>query len=448
MLNLRVFLLAVFALGSVCGLRAAERPNIIFLLTDDMGYGDPGCYGGKIVPTPNIDRLAKEGIRFTQYYAASPICSPSRTGLLTGMVPARSRITSFLQTRAGNKACEQADFLDPKQPSIARSLKAAGYATAHIGKWHMGGGRDVTNAPLFREYGFDEHASTYESPEPDPMITATNWIWSAQDPVKRWDRSAYFVDKTLDFLKRHKSQPCFVNLWPDDVHTPWVPDGAEPKRKQDHEEAEPNFKKVLAEYDRQVGRLLDGLKRMGLEENTLLVFSSDNGALPTFDGARSGGLRGCKLSLYEGGTRMPFIVRWPGHTPVGKVNDKTVLSALDLYPIFCKLSGTPLPTDANFEGEDLSSAFLGKFPKRTSPLFWEYGRNSTSFGYPKIAHDRSPNVSVRDGKWKLLINADGSDAELYNLDRNRAEDRNVAKEKASVTKRLSEKALAWRKSLP
>jgi len=175
---------------------SGERPNILFILSDDMGYGDVGCYGGKFAPTPNLDRLAREGIRFTQYYSPSPICSPSRTGTTTGSFPARWNLTSFLQTRAGNRACEQADFLDPTAPSIARVLKAAGYATGHFGKWHMGGGRDVTNAPPFAAYGFDEHAGTWESPEPHPDITSTNWIWSPNDKVKRWDRTAFFVDKT------------------------------------------------------------------------------------------------------------------------------------------------------------------------------------------------------------------------------------------------------------
>jgi len=264
-------------------LRAAEKPNIIFLLTDDMGYGDVGCYGGDFVPTLNIDKLAAEGTKFTQFYVAAPVCSPSRAAFLTGMFPGRWHITSYLQTRAGNRACEQADFLDPKAPSIARTLKAAGYVTAHFGKWHVGGGRDVTNAPPFPEYGFDEHSSTYESPDPDPNITATNWIWSAKDKVKRWDRSAYFVDKTLDFMKRHKGQPCYVNLWPDDVHTPWVPEGTDiEKRRRENDESAPNFKAVLREYDKQVGRLIAGLKEMGLDQNTILIFSSDNGPMPTF----------------------------------------------------------------------------------------------------------------------------------------------------------------------
>ena len=384
------------------------RPNIIFLLTDDMGYGDVGCYGGEFVPTPNINRLAKEGTKFTQFYVASPVCSPSRTGCLTGMYPARWRITNFLQTREGNRASEQADFLDPKAPSIARTFKQAGYATGHFGKWHMGGGRDVTNAPPFSVYGFDEHASTWESPEPDPDI-ATNWIWSAQDKVKRWDRSAYFVDKTLDFLRRHRGQPCYVNLWPDDVHTPWVPGVRDiTRRRQEGDQSKPNFKAVLAEYDKQVGRLLAGLKELGLDQNTVLVFSSDNGPLPTLDRRRAGGLRGAKDSLYEGGIREPFIVRWPGHAPAGLVNGETILTAVNLFPTLCKVAGIKTPADARLDGVDLSSAFEGKKPARKKAMFWEYGRNE-SFGYPKeYPRQRSPNVAVRDGKWKLVINADGS----------------------------------------
>jgi len=426
---------------------AVDRPNIVLILTDDMGFGDIGCYGGTFAPTPNLDRMASEGTRFTQFYVASPICSPSRTGILTGMFPAHWRITSYLQTRKGNAGCEQADFLDPNAPSIPRALKAAGYATGHFGKWHMGGGRDVTNAPPFSAYGIDEHASTYESPDPDPNITATNWIWSPQDKVKRWDRTAFFVDKTLDFLKRHKAQPCYVNLWPDDIHTPWVPSGERLSEYPNGPEQQRKFRAVLDEYDRQFGRFFAGLKKLGMEEKTLVIFTSDNGPLPTFNGRRAAPFRGSKLSLYEGGIRMPFIVRWPGHTPAGKLDETSVMNAVDFFPTLCKIAGATPPSGFAFDGQDMSPAWLGKPITSRKPMFWEYGRNEASFNYPQ-GKDRSPNVAVRDGSWKLLINADGSKAELYDLAQDLAEAKNLATRESAISNRLSKAALEWRQALP
>ena len=431
---------------------AAPRPNIIFVFTDDFGWGDLGSYGGQFVPTPNLDRMAKEGIRFTQFYVASPICSPSRTGATTGMFPARWRITSYLQTRKGNAECGQADFLDAQAPSVARLLHSAGYATAHFGKWHMGGGRDVTDAPHIKEYGFDEWASTWESPDPHPDITATNWIWSPQDKVKRWDRTAFFVDKTLDFLRRHPRQPCYVNLWPDDTHPPFVPS---PAMKEKHSagnnaSGEPNFKGVLEEYDRQMGHLLDGLQQLGIATNTLVVFSGDNGPLPTYEQRRTAGLRGSKLSLYEGGIREPLLVWWPGQAPAGRVNDRTVFTTLDLLPTLCALGGAKIPADiaGKLDGEDLSAALTGGSLTRRKPVFWEYGRNTNSYAYPKEPYHRSPNLAVRDGNWKLLIHADGTGAELYDLATDPKETTSLAAERADITKRLSDAALAWRRSLP
>ena len=430
--------LLMFALG-IRATAAEARPHIVFVLTDDMGAGDLGCYGGKIAPTPNIDRLASEGTRFTRYYSASPICSPSRCGLITGQFPARHRITSYMQTRKGNRECEQVDFLDPKAPSLPRALKAAGYATAHIGKWHLGGGRDVTNAPKFAAYGYDLGIGTYESPEPYPDITATNWIWSAQDKVKRWNRTEFFVNRTLDFIARHTNQPCFVNLWLDDPHTPWVPepkdgDGATANNTR------PKLVRVLRENDVQIGRLMDALPA-----NTLLIYASDNGALPTFNGARTLGLRGSKLSLYEGGIRLPFIARWPGKIPAGRVDESTLLSAVDMFPTLCAVSGAR--SDTATDGEDISAALFGKPVRRTKTLFWEYGRNANSFAYPQAPH-RSPNVAVREGNWKLLVNADGAGAELYDVIADPKEAKNLAGEKPEIIQRLKQAALDWRKSMP
>jgi arylsulfatase A-like enzyme len=448
----RTLLVAVAALLPAPVAAAGPRPNVVLVLADDLGPGDLSCYGGP-TSTPHLDRMAEEGVRFTRYYAAAPICSPSRCGLVTGQFPGRWRLTSFLQTRAGNRACGQADFLDPKAPSLPRALKAAGYKTAHVGKWHLGGGRDVADAPKFAAYGYDVGFGTWESPEPHLDITARDWIWSADDKVKRWDRTGWMVDRTLGFLNANPAAPCFVNLWLDDPHTPWVPsvDDQQPGKggrtvgKGDTPE---RLAKVLTGMDRQVGRLLDAIRARKADRPTVVLFLSDNGPLPTFGRARTAGLRGSKLSLYEGGVRVPFIAWGPGVVPAGVTNDATVLTGVDLFPTLCELCGANPPAGYEPDGEDLSPALLGKAPARTRPLFWEYGRNDTAFAYPAGRADRSPNVAVRDGNWKLLVNADGTGAELYDLsgDPNEATDRAAAE--PAVARRLAAAALRWRKSLP
>jgi arylsulfatase A-like enzyme len=428
------------------------RPNVVLILADDLGPGDLSCYGGRSAPTPQLDRMAAEGVRFTRYYAASPICSPSRCGLLTGQFPARWRLTSFLQTQAGNRACGQADFLDPVAPSLPRALRAAGYATAHVGKWHLGGGRDVQSPPRFAAYGYDLGLGTWESPEPHPALTARDWIWSAADEVKRWDRTGWMVDRALDFLESHPDRPCFVNLWLDDPHTPWVPSAGDQQAREDGRatgrgETPARLRGVLVEMDRQVGRLLDALRAREAGRPTVVLFLSDNGPLPTFDRGRTVGLRGSKLSLYEGGVRVPLIAWGPGVVPAGLTNDSTVLAAVDLFPTLCRLCGADLPEGYRPDGEDLSPALLGKSPRRTRPLFWEYGRNAGSFAYP-TGKDRSPNVAVLDGDWKLLVDSGGRGEELYNLARDPIEAENRAADEADLSKRLTDAALNWRRSLP
>jgi arylsulfatase A-like enzyme len=442
------YLLVVVLLPAI--LLAAERPNVVLVLADDLGPGDISCYGGK-TPTPNLDRMAREGVRFTRYYASAPICSPSRCGLVTGQYPGRWKLTSYLQTRAGNKACEQADFLAADAPSLPRALKAAGYRTLHVGKWHLGGGRDVDAPPKFAAYGYDRGLGTWESPEPHPDITARDWIWSVDDKVKRWDRTKWMADRTVEFLTADAG-PAFVNLWLDDPHTPWVPTADDVqigKKGQAGTKGNtaPRLAGVMTEVDRQVGRLLDAV-RAHKGRPTVVLFLSDNGPLPTFARARSAGLRGSKLSLYEGGIRVPFIAWGPGLVPGGLTNETTVLTGVDLFPTLCKLCGAELPKRYVSDGEDLSEAFLGKAPRRTKPIFWEYGRNATAFAYPPVAGDRSPNVAVRDGNWKLLVNADGTGAELYDVAADPNEAKNVAGEQPDLVRRLKTIALEWRKGLP
>lgn len=426
----------------------ASKPNVIIILTDDMGFSDISSYGGDFVATPNIDRIASAGMQLNQYYSAAPVCSPSRVGILTGMYPARWNISTFLATKAHNKGAGQVDFLDPEAPSIARAFKEAGYVTGHFGKWHMGGGRDVDNAPGFSAYGIDEYTSTYESPAPDPLITATDWIWSDKDSIKRWDRTKYFVDKTLAFLKENKGKPCFVNLWPDDMHTPWVPDmEGNTDKFPANPEQEDAFKLVLKEYDVQIGRLLDGLKALGLDKNTIVIFTSDNGPMPSFRGSRAGGLRGTKLSLYEGGTRMPFLISWLGRIPAGIVDNDSEVNAVDLMPTLSSMANVSLPQEYIGDGIDRSNVFFGEPSLRNKEMFWEYGRNDINFKYPK-GKDRSPNLAIRSDNWKLLMNYEGTDVQLFDVVNDKYETNDLAKKNAEIAEHLKQRLMKWWDEMP
>jgi arylsulfatase A-like enzyme len=453
--------IALLSLSFVNCAAAPAKPHIILIVADDFGYGDLSCYGGR-VQTRNLDRLAREGVRFTQYYSASPICSPSRCGLLTGQFPARWRITSYLQTRAANAACEQDDFLDPNAPTLPRTLKAAGYATAHIGKWHLGGGRDVTNAPKFAAYGYDVGLGTWESPERAPELGVKFAPWDQRkepEQVERHDRTRWMVDQSLAFIRERQATPCFISLWLDDTHTPFRPSadqlravGVTSEKPADKE----LFRAVLHEMDAQIGRLMAGLRDLGLETNTLILFLSDNGALPTFGQSRVGGLRGSKLSLFEGGIRVPLVVRWPGRTPKGKVDEQTMITAVDLFPTLCRIAHAPAAGDANFDGEDMSAALFGKPITRQKRVFWEYGRNTNSFAYPRDPYHRSPNLAVREGPWKLLMDGDvarysnvaasgGGNPQLYDVLSDPHETKDLASEKPVLAGRLRDALLEWRK---
>ena len=440
-MNIKKHLPWLGALLPIINAQADTNPNVVIIYIDDMGIGDIGCYGGKFVATPNIDKLAQDGLLFNQYYSSAPVSSPSRCGLTTGLFPIEVGINTFLNDKASNKRCEQRNYLDDKLPSMARAFQNAGYATGHIGKWHMGGGRDVHNAPSIKNYGFDEYLSTYESPDPDPAITASKWIWCDNDSIKRWKRTEYFVDKSIDFIKRHKDSPFYLNLWPDDMHTPWVPEFKQKERKS--WETKEAFSPVLGEMDKQIGRFIKALDDMGLSENTIIIFTSDNGPAPSFKAVRSAYLRGTKNSLYEGGIRMPFIVKYPKKIKPGRVNNSSVLCAVDLYPTLCSVAGIKTEKNYKGDGQNYAKVLLGKSEaKRKTDLMWDFGRNK-HFGFPGNPYDRSPHLAIRSGKWKLLVNGDGSDAQLYDMELDKFEKNNIAGEHPELVAKLSKKVCEW-----
>ncbi len=436
------------------------RPNVLFILIDDLGYADLGCTGNADVATQHIDRLAREGTRFTQFYVASPICSASRVAFLTGQYPGRQRIHSYLASREHNQRAGQADWLDPSAPSVARFFQQAGYATAHFGKWHLGGGRDVGDAPLPQAYGFDASLTSFEGLGDRILPPGRLSDQSAQlgrgniRRVVKHEMTGLFVDRTIEFI-RGRHSPFYVQLWLDDVHDPHVPE-AKDLAPYERFSANPYLQKfyaVLARMDRELGRLLDVLDADGLAGSTLVLLTGDNGptAWPRyydegFDPPGStGGLRGRKWSLYEGGVRQPLLVRWPGRVPAAVVNETTVLSAVDFVPTLCGLAGIARPA-ADGDGEDMSAVLLGQSRERSKALYWEYGRDA-SYLRPGLGRDRSPNLAIRQGQWKLLMNADGTDVELYDLRQDPHEQQDRIGDRPKLADDLSVRLRAWRATL-
>lgn len=441
-----------------------QRPNIVMVFIDDMGWGDLGCYGNPDIKTPNIDALAAGGIRFEQFYVASPICSPSRVAVTTGQFPARHKINSYLNSRARNAARGMVDFLDPAVPAIARTFQSAGYATAHFGKWHMGGGRDVDDAPLPQSYGFSESLVSFEGLG-DRILQAQNHGLSAQSAklghgrityVEKHKNTETYVNRSIDFIRRNQETPFYLHLWLNDVHDPFKPTQLQLERFKQYSDNKylQQYYAVMDEMDRQLGRLFDHITASGLSEQTIIVVCADNG--PTawarykregFDAPGwTGGLRGRKWSLYEGGIREPLIVSWPDKIKPGQVDKTSLVNAVDFFPTFCQLAGIK-PPDVDWDGIDFSPALLEKPIQRQKPMYWEYGRNP-SYLRPAEPSDRSPVLAVRDGAWKLLMNADGTGVELYNLNQSIDESANLVDVHADVVNRLYKDLMAWKNSLP
>ena len=442
-------------------LAAAERrPNIVMVFIDDLGWGDFSCFGNTEAKTPNIDALAAGGIRFTRFYVNSPICSPSRCALTTGQYPQRWRITSFLNNRADNERRGVAQWLDPKAPVLARILKEGGYATGHFGKWHLGGQRDVDDAPAIAAYGFDASLTNFEGMGAKllpltrkPGDTGTGRIWEDAErlggPVTWMERSKItggFIDAAIPFIDRAVAagRPFYVNLWPDDVHSPfWPPVDRWAKGKRGM------YLAVLEEMDRQLGRFFDHLReRPELRDNTLVLICSDNGPEP---GAGSAGpLRGTKGSLFEGGIRSPLVVWGPGWLDPGKAgrrDDQSVFAAFDLAPSLLELAGIPVPAGIAFDGEKLGGTLTGKAPSsRAAPIFWRRPPDrKMSLFKPSVP---LPDLAVCEGKWKLLCDYDGSQPLLFDLEADPAEAKDLAAEQPETVARLSKAAVDWHRSMP
>ncbi len=448
---LQIVVLLLLPLGS-----QASQPNIVMVFIDDMGWGDFSCFGNQAASTPEIDRMAREGVRFEQFYVNSPICSPSRTALSTGQYPQRWRITSYLARRDLNERRGMAQWLDPAAPMLARSLQQAGYATGHFGKWHMGGQRDVDDAPPITAYGFDASLTNFEGMGPKllpltlkPGDEKPGRIWGDAERLGdgvRWmlrsQITGGFVDEALPFMAKavEAGKPFYVNLWPDDVHSPFWP----PVTKWGNGKRE-LYLSVLEEMDRQLGKLFAFIRAdQRLRENTLVLICSDNG--PEKGAGVAGPFRGYKTHLYEGGVRSSLVVWGPGL--VGRtnaVNTRSVFSAVDLVPSLLSIAGVAGPEGVRYDGEALADTVLGKSEdSRQAPLFFRRPPDRNAF----YGVDNLPDLAMRSGKWKLLCEYDGSRPELYDLESDRGETQNQAEDQPTVVAGMTQALLAWHASMP
>ena len=437
----------------------AERPNIVLVFIDDMGWSDFSCFGNKDAKTKNIDSLASEGICFEQFYVNSPICSPSRVAISTGQYPQRWRITSYLSYRDHNKEREVADWLDSKAPMLAGSLKEAGYTTGHFGKWHMGGQRDVGDAPLITEYGFDESLTNFEGlgPRHLPLVRTPEdlkfkKLWSAAErlgkgPIYWTDRSKItgkFTEAALKFIKKSESEnkPFYVNLWPDDVHTPFFPTLDAWKKGSDKRSL---YWSVLEEMDAQFAPLFNYIKsNEKLRNNTLILICSDNG--PEQDIGRAGNFKGFKTQLYEGGIRSSLVVWGPGvltKDKQGSRNKESVFSAIDLVPSILALAG--VKNDVKYDGENVSQTLIGNSnTSRQKPILFRRPPDRKKY----YGDDNLPDLALRDGQWKFLCNYDGSNPQLFDIMEDERESKNLAGQYPELTSKYIQQLISWNTTLP
>jgi arylsulfatase A len=432
----RLLLIAVVALASA-PVRAAvvpTRPNIVLILADDLGYGDLGCYGNTVIKTPRLDRLAAEGVRFSQCYSAAPVCSPARAAIMTGRNPNRLGIRDWIPQDSGI-------FLKTEEVTVAELLRDAGYHTGFAGKWHLNSRFDGVE-PTPGDHGFDHWLATQNnSAHRDPKNFVRN---GRRVGPMSGHASKIVVDEGVGFIDAGpKDKPFLLCVW---FHAPHeqVDAPAEFQARYAHveDETKREYYGSVEYMDQQVGRLLDALDEHGLRENTLVFFTSDNGpeTLHRYKGSErshgsTGGLRGMKLHLHEGGIRVPAIARWPAGKVVpsrGGTNDQPVCG-LDLLPTFAEAAGVKPPEDRPLDGISMIPVLTARGNlRRPRPLYWQYDK---AIGEPW-------RVAIRDGDWKLVADGQLAQFAVFNLrtDPSERDDRSAAEPArvASLSKKLFE----------
>ncbi len=394
------------------------RPNIVWIWSDNLAYQDVGIYGNQEINTPVINRLASEGIRLTQYYIAHTVCSPSRAALLTGRQPFRVGIVDVLRP-------DSPSGIPDDEITLAEALKGVGYATAAFGKWHLGDRREH----LPTQHGFDFYFGLPYSMDMLPTILyRNNEIINELSGDKVQTVTERMTDKAIHFINDNKENPFFLYF----SHTlPHPPINLPPENRTP---GRPIYQDAIEYMDMQTGRILEALEKCGLSDNTLVIFSSDNG--PMLRDGNTGGLRGRIRDSYEGGIRVPFIARWPGKIPAGTVSDTPAI-AYDIFPTFIHLAGGHLPDDRVYDGQNIWPILSGENTvARKEPFFWVYLDNVTS---------------MRDGKWKFHVARRDKTLEipeLYDLEDDPYEKHPVNDHYPDIVKKMTQQVQEFQQQIP
>ncbi|HEY1173711.1 MAG TPA: arylsulfatase [Verrucomicrobiae bacterium] len=425
---MRAFILTVWILGlsASLGFGADKKPNIIFILSDDLAQGDVGAYGQRKIKTPNLDRMAAEGTRYTQAYSGTTVCAPSRTSLMTGLHMGHSPV------RANFEAQPEGQFPLPAGTlTVAKVLKDAGYATACMGKWGMGM-FDTTGSPLkngidhFFGYNCQRHAHSYF---PTYLYNDDKRIELPGNDGKGVGKTyaqELIAQETINWVKQQKDKPFFLFYAITLPHGRFEIDDQGIYAKEPWTEQQKNYAAMVTRLDSDVGRLFNVLKELKIDDNTIVFFAGDNGSSfdpkseigKAFDQTMGGKLRGFKRSMYEGGLRQAALVRWPGKIPAGRVSDEP-WAFWDFLPTAAELAGTKLPAGAKTDGLSLVSFLKGGAAPKREYFYWEL-------------HETKSIQAIRFGDWKAVRNGPSAAIELYDLKIDVAESKNLAAENPKV----------------
>jgi N-acetylgalactosamine-6-sulfatase len=395
--------------------------------------------------------MAREGTDFWSFTVVNPVCSPSRTGIVTGQFPSRWGVHQHFASHSQNVERSMPDWLDPEAPLLPRMLKSAGYRTGHFGKWHLSGGA-IRDAPLPKAYGYDE-AAVWTGPGRH-VFQGTDYRFdnadgAAHDQVAASWISVAATDHAVQFINAARGQPFYVNLWLHETHHLVSATEADKRPYPDTPEPQRTYYAAVTRADRQVGRILNRLDELGLSENTLVIFSSDNGPENThpepgqkfyYSVGSTGGLRGRKRSLLMGGVNVPFLVRWPGVVPAGRVDTETALAAVDVLPTLLAAAGIDSPTEYEPDGENMFPALMGQPHRRSKPVFWWWPGKHSGEDWPAFA--------MRDGDFMLILDETRERVELYDVVNDRAQSQNLASKYPKRAAQMRISIAQWFQALP